>query len=462
MYISVSSQTTLQNPANFFAFALYDASAPTVLLETVTPAKPYGNPLQISFTFNCISGHIYIIKLWESANGTATGVVRNSFSQAVNAFSILVRLPEYLEADITPGLVSGATSYVDPTLAGWDYWIERVGSGTITPDFAPTTNPVYHKDTDGFTLIQAGDNFQPNEKFNIFFIPQAVPLAPGAPSPTFSSARIVTADEVFTNADIGTALILQSATTSINTVLPPVSGMPDFSWFYIYSNGGNHKNASIAATAGDVFYYTGNKSKIVLGQGEVLRCYKAFGKLYIDNDLFGAKAVGEVLYNYFQSELNTLLMDGREKNRADYPRLWSFIQTLDAGVVVSDTAWNSTTVIRDGITYYTKKGCFSTGDGSTTFRLPLLTNQMLKGVDGSIRLIGSLEIESTISHAHATPHSTSNTPGGTGYIGGSAAVYQAGLDLTDGLRDGATGVPLQRAGSKNIVDNIGAYCLIRC
>src|ERR1700690_3558171 len=113
MQISVSSQTSLLNVANFFVFALYDASAPATLLESQQPPKPYGNPLQISFLYNCLKGHIYIIKLWESADSTPTGVVRNSFSQAVNANSLLVRAPEYYTVGIDAGWVATATSVVN-------------------------------------------------------------------------------------------------------------------------------------------------------------------------------------------------------------------------------------------------------------------------------------------------------------------------------------------------------------
>lgn len=462
MYISVSSQTTLNTPANFLVFALYNASAPTVLIESVSPTKPYGDPLQITFTTALTQG-LYLIKLWESVDTTPAGTVRNSFTQAVTTSSILVRLPIYLQADIFPaGFVSGTNTWSNPSLVGWDFWLERKGSGTLFPDDTAAAAPDYHKEVlGGFTLLAADDNIQPEEEFIIFFVPQVVEAPAGNASPVFQSRRIITTDTTLTNSDKNKALILQGATSVLNVTMPSLSTVADFDPFYIQSNGGSHINGSIICQGSDKLFFQTAVGSLILGQCEMMRVYKADGVYYVDSDLTGVKGTGEFLYNYGKIELNTIQCAGQLLLRSEYPRLWAFVQSLETGAVTTDTLWNSTFTTIDGITYYTKKCLFSTGDGSTNFRLPLLTNMMLKGVPGgSGRIPASLEIEQGISHIHGTQHARSNATPGGGYIGGSSPIEDFTNDGT-GVPRASGGAVISRMGSKNLVDNAGAYSLIR-
>lgn len=408
MQISVSSQATLLNASNFFVFALYDASAPSTLLESQQPAKPYGNPIQISFNYNCLSGHIYIIKLWESADSTPSGVVRNSFSQSVNQNinSVSLKMDEYLEVGVTSGLIAGANSYVNIDWAGWQYSLERLGYGTMTPLIGSEDQNYSQDIAGGFTLTQMGDVFSAGEKFVARFIPKVVAVAPpaGTPSPLFGTGRVITAGETLTSSDIGQALMIQSSTNRITLELPAISTISDFSFFYLYSFGGVHYNAVIQAPGSDKFLFNGLISQIILGQGEVLKIFKANGLWNVDNDLSGVKQVGELIYNYGITPfpLNTLPLAGQLINRLDYPRLWNWIvNNLGSNSIVSDTLWNNTFVTVEGNTYYTKKGYFSTGDGSTTFRLPLISSYFIRPIDyANLRYPGSLEIQTIQAHTH--------------------------------------------------------------
>lgn len=470
MFISVSSQTSLITPANNFVFALYDASAPSVLLESQAPVKPYANPIQISFTYNCLPGHIYIIKLWESADTTPTGVVRNSFSQSVNSNSVSVRTTEYLEAGITAGLTPGLSSYVDITLAGWDYWLVR-NPNTMIPDSSSNTEPNYHQVvTGGFNLIQSGDTFQPNEKFEIHFIPQVIAAPLGSPSSLFSSGQIITADKVLTGSDSAQALYAQSATTTLQITLPPLVSISDYTFFYIYSNGGQQKNVVIPAQGSDKIQYeviagTNQVNQIIIGKNELIKLYKANGVWNVENTLPGVQNIGELIFNFLYAPVNSLPCDGTTRLRADYPRLWNFIATLSSAVV-TDSAWNSTFVNVDGINFYTNKGCFSAGDGSTTFRLPLLTGMVLKGADTSVRMPGSLEMDTMPNHEHEQTIGTLPTS----VFGEGQVIRRLGnyndqsntkTDLTGPPTD-ANGNNLIRVGTENLIRTIGAYYLIRC
>lgn len=470
MQISVSSQTTLNNAANNFVFALYDASAPSVLLESQAPAKPYGVPLQVTFTYNCVSGHIYIIRLWESADTTPTGVVRNSFSQSVqsNTSTITLKMDEYLEADVTTGLTSGTTAYVNTDWAGWVYSIERIGQGTMVPISSGDTDPNYSINVlGGFNLTQTGDTFQPNEKFVVRFIPQVTtgPTPAGTPSPVFSAGQIITANKTLTSADSGQALILQGASNKLAVTMPPLSSVADFTFFYFFSNGGSHINAVLQAAGTDKFSYNGNQSQIILGQCEVARVYKAFGVWNLENELTGVNKVGETFFAYSNTIINSAPFAGQLLDRTVYARAWAFVQSLPSGSILSDTAWSSSYLIVDGQNIYTGKGFFSTGDGSTTFRMPLLTDKMLKGSDGVSRTIGDLELDQLLSHEHEEtigllPTSLFGRGQVTRVVGNYNRTSSLVSDLTGPPTDNQ-GNNLVRVGNENKVRNISNYLMMR-
>ncbi|UEP52059.1 phage tail protein [Burkholderia ambifaria] len=88
-----------------------------------------------------------------------------------------------------------------------------------------------------------------------------------------------------------------------------------------------------------------------------------------------------------------LKANGVVVNRADYPGLWAYAQA--SGALVSEAEWNNG-----------RWGCFSTGDGATTFRLPEMRGEFLRcWADGrddidSKRAIGSFQSDQNRAHAH--------------------------------------------------------------
>ncbi|VWB93530.1 putative phage tail protein [Burkholderia arboris] len=88
-----------------------------------------------------------------------------------------------------------------------------------------------------------------------------------------------------------------------------------------------------------------------------------------------------------------LKANGTLVNRADYPALWAYAEA--SGTLVSDDEWRNE-----------RWGCFSTGDGSTTFRLPELRGEFIRcWADGRDdidpqRAIGTYQAPQNRSHAH--------------------------------------------------------------
>lgn len=87
-----------------------------------------------------------------------------------------------------------------------------------------------------------------------------------------------------------------------------------------------------------------------------------------------------------------LKLNGAVLSRASYPALWAYAQS--SGALVSDATWLATSW-----------GCFSTGDGATTFRIPDLRGEHLRSWDDgrgadSGRAIGTYQASQNLSHLH--------------------------------------------------------------
>lgn len=444
--LGASAQVTLLDNAKFFVFSLEDASSPGVSIESIQPPKPYGNPIQETFLFNCISGHVYTIKVWESVDATPTGVVRCGYSVTATTNSVMVRLPIYAEVDTTPGWVAGSDTVADLSYIGW-----TISKLTRNPDYLvfndepDNTKNDAVRNSDGFTL-SGGITFGHLEQWCVEFAPQIVAAQPGTPSSPFGTGRIITANETLTNADKNKALILQSALNKLTVTLPALSTLTDFTdIIYFMSNGGSHINAILPTQGSDKIQYLGTVDRVVLGQGEFVGLFKAFTYYWPLCDLPGIRMVGELLYNLGNDEPNTILCDGSELQRDEYPRLWAWVQST--APAVSQATWDAFTT-HNGNTYYPNRGKFSTGNGSTTFRLPVLTNALLRGVDGSTRLPGTFQTDQVGQHDITIPLVQHTTAG------------------SFGVTDGPLGSPItksftQLVGQKNIMENTGAYLLIR-
>ncbi len=105
--------------------------------------------------------------------------------------------------------------------------------------------------------------------------------------------------------------------------------------------------------------------------------------------------VGQIIFEPSTSApTGYLKCNGALVNRADYPRLWEYAQQRSE--LLTDALWHQEK----------SYGCFSLGDGSTTFRIPDLRAQFIRcwddgrGIDEG-RLLGSYQAGAIQSHNHS-------------------------------------------------------------
>lgn len=109
-----------------------------------------------------------------------------------------------------------------------------------------------------------------------------------------------------------------------------------------------------------------------------------------------------------------------------YAALWAFAQA--SGNIVTDAVW--------GTGGSNMQGGFSTGDGLTTFRIPDMRGEFVRGLDegrgaDTGRVLGSWQVGMFTNHSHPTattdlsPEHRHATTGSTAYVSGSAMINNA-------------------------------------
>lgn len=188
---------------NTFVVAIYAQSAPSVLLQAINTVGPYldssGKQIPFQVMFTNLTPQVYIILLWETSNGTASGRVENSFVISLTAGNAVTNIRQDLSltGGTSTGFATGATIYSDISLVGWIYRLEKLGYGTLEENIDYIQDSV----NGGFTLttpIQAG------EKFAVHFQPQNASASfrrdlylTANTSPNFSSGTGIYVDGTF-------------------------------------------------------------------------------------------------------------------------------------------------------------------------------------------------------------------------------------------------------------------------
>ncbi len=286
-----------------------------------------------------------------------------------------------------------------PELAGKDFTLERSGIPLkpLLPDGSNAATAEYDVlDAGGFQLLQTGDVLHLNERFklSIYSLIGSTSTGTSGTSSFIKGKKTVIANETLDPVtDMNKIIQIRGGSNSITLTIPNVGDIPVNSFIPIETTINNTKPSNITTTGGQ-FIYLNNESKNTLHMmpGESMWLFRDTDGLYVINDFSSIyRNIGGPTSAY-KVGLNQLICKGQTVNRIDQPRLWEYVQTLGSSLV-SDTLWNTANVYRQGNTYYTSppvgtystisrpyRGCFSTGDGSTTFRLPDLMNMSLRGV----------------------------------------------------------------------------------
>ena len=103
-------------------------------------------------------------------------------------------------------------------------------------------------------------------------------------------------------------------------------------------------------------------------------------------------------------------------SRATYPELWAWVQAN--APLISESAWQTQASTQSSV------GAFSTGDGSTTFRLPRIVDYVRGGI---LADAGTWQGDSIVAHDHSEYTLGAN---GSGTVKGADASYSTPISAT--------------------------------
>jgi hypothetical protein len=279
-----------------------------------------------------------------------------------------------------------------PSIAGQDFDLERGGFPleALLPDESNGplgTNTAEYEilDSGGFKLLQSGDVLALGERFKLtlFNLIGGGGGGGGSTVTSFIQGKKVVSSNMTLDPllDMNKLIQLRGENTAITLTIPDISDIAANSFIPIESHINSNKPCSIVTTGGQYIYFNGgSKTTIYMHPGEVCWLYRDTDGLYIINDFAERYKQLAKPTAAFKADLNQLVCKGQLVNRADYPRLWEYVQTLGSSFV-TDATWNTASVSLGGRTILKPyRGCFSSGDGSLTFRLPDLLGMTLTSV----------------------------------------------------------------------------------
>lgn len=158
----------------FWKDHIYTCLRTTVLLSHESElqyAEVDNLPLKNVFPDDLVNGRSY----WHDEGAYAVPpsalLVQNSdpetvqFIQAREDYQVQAGVSAIEVNDVLQTMQSNTDVFVDDSLEGWSYGLERVGYGTMQPDVD------YAKDAKGWHLLKSGDKIQAYEKFVHHFVP---------------------------------------------------------------------------------------------------------------------------------------------------------------------------------------------------------------------------------------------------------------------------------------------------
>ena len=130
---------------------------------------------------------------------------------------------------------------------------------------------------------------------------------------------------------------------------------------------------------------------------------ETYSKTEIDNNIYTKAQINNILSSVVPAgtiitfpsvtvPIGYLKANGYLISRTTFANLWAFAQA--SGALVSDSEWLNS-----------NQGCFSTGDGSTTFRIPDLRGVLARAWDDGrgidpLRVFGSYQGDAYLNHSH--------------------------------------------------------------
>lgn len=449
---------TSGNPSDFIV-RMYETTSPNAVVGEIVVPAPHTTSQPIVFSnLNKVQHYVRCYE-WDGANTGA--LVGNGFVYPVEE-SIdqekLLELTVGIHMAANQDTYDGSTAHPEYInfVAGVDYWIERRGTGSLREDEFQDNAPF------GFKLLN-GNTFNEDETFVIHFYARlSVQPANATPSSTgskWADIKEITGNTFLDSTNKNCIHDINCATDTAPIItLDALDNVPDMTPFKFINHRGSQYNAVIKTQDGVELVFVNDvdlttRTQLILGKGESVELIKKGAFYYVVEFDGDYRNVGLVVQGYIGC-LNTLVANGQEIRRDKFPRITeAVLENLSAGNgIVTDAEWLSDPEL---------KTCFSLGDGSTTIRLPDLTDLFLRNIKSG-RSVGSFQNQEFLRHGHSikSTNSGSSSSDGTDVVRGSNTGSASTRGAADDFGYGTKTIGFA-GGEETRPKNVGLAGLIR-
>lgn len=332
------------------------------------------------------------IPIWHASTNVTESVTLQTLRSFIETGSGGTYEPIYSGGSIiyvVPASADGGDTISLPSIAGYEFKLRRDAHVLL-----PGTE-FLRLDAGGAKILDQplieGQRFE----FDVFELYNgAIPPPSGLSSSSgfILGSVLVNTNHVISVNDINKVFQMRGGSNALEITLPDVDLCPENSFVIIETIINNTKQHKIQTTGGQ-YIYLDNESKLeqYIGKGEKIWCYRTDDGWYVIVDKGNFSNLGIPIAAY-KAGLNQVKCEGQELSRTEYPRMWAYVQTLGASLV-SDADWNIPEVYsKDGVFYTSPpaapyrtilkpfRGCFSLGNGSTTYRIPDLQGMTIRGL----------------------------------------------------------------------------------
>lgn len=263
--------------------------------------------------------------------------------------------------------------YSNPNMNGNTFTVSQEGYGLLNPDDGVINVKDYEPYAGGGFEFTTDKVFLEGERYIVTnYLVVSVAAAQVIAKP-FQDLVSINADFTFGVAYYNQFFLADFAGSVGTVTFPAHASVANFTRARFSTNGGSQNYLVLQFNGAEtVKYYNRNVNKIFLAKGEEIELQWKSGVCYVVDKDTNYLLRGKMIASYDNLSNRPFLYahtDTGVLDKADYPGLYAFIESLPVGVAVDLSDWNDTALV-NGKTKYVNRARFGIDTISETFRVP--------------------------------------------------------------------------------------------
>lgn len=378
-------------------------------------------PYTGAITFTSLNAVMHQVRFYQSANGSTLGTLLISASIDATIYNEPTVEIITFEVDAGRGAphfdpIDGATQYTnvaladctsDTTAAGDKFMVFQEGLGIVDPS---QLNDI----TNGFELV-GGASFTAGAKYQVVIYRTVSVQLPEVIARPYFDLLDKSADFTVSSTEYN-CFIRAAWAGSVGTItFPAHASFPNYTRLKISAHGGAQKYVKLQFNGAETIkIYNQNKNVFYLEKGAEIELMWKSGTCYV-TDYKGNYLNRGRLVNSYDNVSGFPYLYAHEStgvlNKADYPALYEFIQSLPVGVACTALSgaggWNETQTI-NGVSVYVNRRRFFIDTVTEQFRVPDWSNSFVRflklaGTADTTRINdvpGGYQADGNLKHKH--------------------------------------------------------------